>query len=1253
MRDPSLLRRRVPYPWLPTVVLLAGLVATAAYTAQIWRAARIEDQQQFNAAVDRRVQAITAEIEKYTALLRGGAGLFASAHEVTREGFRRYVDRLAVDERYPGIQGIGYCQRLEAGETEAFIERQRASGIPSYVIWPADRRPEYYPIVYLEPLDRRNRAALGYDMFTERVRHEAMARARDTAAPAVTKRVTLVQEIDENKQPGFLVYVAVYEGGAVPPSVEERRSLLRGFVYSPFRVGDFLRHVMAEWGWPALHFELFHSAEPTDQNKMFEWGTHETRPRFTAVRRMDVAGSAWSAKFYAPSAPGVSAGRFPWVILAGGTSLSLLLAGLVRAQARTRLTEERATRATRELSEAEGRHARRLAGILESITDAFLALDGEWRFTYVNARAIEYLQRPREALLGRVIWDVLPEMLGTTFELQCRRAVSDRQSCSFDYLSASSGRWLQVQVYPSSDGVSVSFRDISDAKARDEQIQLHARVLENMTEGVSLSDESGVIVWTNPAEDRMFGYEPGELLGRHVTEQNAYPPAENERVVREVMDTVRRTGEWRGQWHNRRKDGSTFITEATITAVPRSEQLLWVCVQRDITERVAAEQRFRMMADSAPVLVWMADEGKACVWFNKPWLDYTGRTMEQELGYGWVDGVHPDDYERCVRTYSDAFDARAPFAMEYRLRRHDGEYRWMHDTGRPLFESEGGEFSGFIGGCVDVHESKRAAEVLAESEARFRQLADSIPQLAWMARPDGALFWFNRRWYEYTGSTLEEMQGWGWQRLHDPRELPRVLTKFRTCIATGDAWEDTFPLRRRDGEYRWHLSRALPLRGADGRIVLWFGTNTDVTEQRQIAEERQQLLDAERAARAEAERVGRMKDEFLATLSHELRTPLSAILGWAQILAHRADLNRDDARRGVETIHRNARAQAQIIDDLLDMHRIVSGKVRLDLQPVDVTEIAEAALDVVRPMADSKGVRLQARIGRDLGVAHADPARLQQVLWNLLTNAIKFTPAGGSVSLELSRADDGIELKVIDTGQGLPPGFLPHVFERFRQADATFSRKHAGLGLGLSIVKSLVELHGGTVTAESGGEGMGAFFTVVLPQHAHDATQPPRYAPAVAASVANDPEEPVALLPGVSVLVVEDDEATRELLTILLTRSGAAVEAAPSARRALELMADRPRAFDVLVSDIGMPEMDGYEFIRLVRALPPELGGRVPAMALTAFARAEDGAKAMAAGYQVHVRKPFDPSEVVLTIARLTRVAAAGATDTGDERAVM
>jgi PAS domain S-box-containing protein len=530
-------------------------------------------------------------------------------------------------------------------------------------------------------------------------------------------------------------------------------------------------------------------------------------------------------------------------------------------------------------------------------------------------------------------------------------------------------------------------------------------------------------------------------------------------------------------------------------------------------------------------------------------------------------------------------------------------------------------------------EAARAGELEA-SRRHFRDLSETVPQLLFVVGEDGQVSYVNQRWTSYTGTTSDQLGGpggAGWVSAIHPDDRPGAIVRWRDAERERRPFEGEFRLHRSlDGAYRWFLCRATPVVDRTGTKVTWFATCTDIEAQKQVEREREALLAAERAARSDLLRTSQVKDEFLATLSHELRTPMTAILGWSRLL--RDPSVRDKTLdRAIEAIDANARAQARLIEDLLDMSRIVSGKLAIKPEPVDLAQIARAAMDSIGPAAAAKRITVLPNIAddEDLNI-QGDPARLQQVAWNLLSNAVKFTPNGGRVRVEVRRVGEFAELAVIDSGPGIKPSFLPHVFERFRQADGSTTRQHGGLGLGLAIAKHLVEMHGGEIAADSEGEGRGATFTVRLPlRPAHLLTQaganlPPAWQ---AASVRLD---------GIRVLAVEDDKDTALIVKTILENAGAVVASVLTATEALDLL--RRQSFDLLLSDIGMPEMDGYGLIRRAREMESGLARPpTPAVALSAFARAEDRRAAIAAGYQMHVSKPVAPEELVAAVANVLK----------------
>ena len=513
---------------------------------------------------------------------------------------------------------------------------------------------------------------------------------------------------------------------------------------------------------------------------------------------------------------------------------------------------------------------------------------------------------------------------------------------------------------------------------------------------------------------------------------------------------------------------------------------------------------------------------------------------------------------------------------------------------------------------------------------------------------DGIITSWNQGAQRIFGYTAEEVIGKPITILIPPDHIdeePAILARLRA----GERIEHYETVRvTKDGRLVDISLTVSPIILPDGQIVGASKIARDITDQRQArkaldeayAVAKRAQSEAEAAAREkerlykQAEESSRLKEEFLATISHELRTPLSAILGWTRML-RLGQISSEDQVRALETIERNARAQAQLIDDLLDVSRIVTGKLRMDVRPADPNSFIDAAVEAVRPAADARGVRMQKVTDTGAVSIPGDPVRLQQVVWNLLSNAIKFTPRGGRVQIRSERVNSHLEIVVSDTGQGISPDFLPHVFDRFRQADQKTSRQHGGMGLGLAIVRHLVELHGGSVRAASEGVGQGATFTVMLPitpVYQVDSTGT-RVHPA-ARDLLPGPDC-VDRLDGLTILVVDDEPDTRDLLRQGLEYCGAIIRTADSAATAIaQLEHDLP---DILISDIGMPGTDGYELIRQIRQLPREKSRRIAAIALTAYTRVEDRLQALRAGYDMHVPKPVELTELVAVAASVAR----------------
>jgi PAS domain S-box-containing protein len=653
-----------------------------------------------------------------------------------------------------------------------------------------------------------------------------------------------------------------------------------------------------------------------------------------------------------------------------------------------------------------------------------------------------------------------------------------------------------------------------------------------------------------------------------------------------------------------------------------------------------SEERLRLLVEGVTdYAIFMLDpQGKVLTW-NTGAARIKGYQADEIIGQHFSKFYPPEALHRHLPEHElRVASAEGRFEDEGWRVRKDGTRFWANVVITAL-RDDAGELRGFAKVTRDLTQRREHEESLRQSEERFRLLVDGVSDYAvFMLDPNGYVLTWNSGAERIKGYKAQEIVGQHFSTFY-PRDVAEggwPEHELQVATETGRFVEEGWRIRK-DGSRFWANITITAVRDESGRLRGFAKLTRDLSERKRTESletdgaQRDEMLEAERSARMAAQRAARVKDEFLATLSHELRTPLSAILGWTQILRKQGVPKPEDFHRAMEIIERNTRAQVQLIDDLLDLSRIMSGRIRLDVQQIRMVDIVRGAIESAEPTAQAKGVHLESSFDPLGGMVSGDPARLQQILWNLLGNAIKFTPEGGKVQVLLQRIDAHVELSVSDNGIGIPANFLPHVFDRFSQKDSSTTRSYGGLGLGLAIAKQLVELHGGTLQALSPGEGQGASFIVKLPLTIleTDGVSAHRFSPTHSVAQA-----PAALpnLTGVHALVVDDEADARDLIQRALQEQGATVSVASSGEEALRMM--ETLESDALISDVGMPDMDGYQLIRRIRATEPQ-GRRLPALALTAFARAEDRKRALLAGFQSHLAKPVDLAELVIVVGGL------------------
>lgn len=968
----------------------------------------------------------------------------------------------------------------------------------------------------------------------------------------------------------------------------------------------------------------------------------------------------------------------------------------------------------------------RISNILESITDAFFALDKDWRFTYLNKQTEPLLLRSREDLVGKNIWEEFPEAIGTNFDEQYHIAAAGRTVVIFEeFYPQPLNTWFEVRAYPSPEGLSVYFHNINERVERRQLEGLTADIGNTLVQDASLEHllkrcaeimvkHLNVVfarIWTFNPEENVLELQASAGLYTHLDGTHSRVPVGKFKIgliaeerlphlTNDVLNDLRVSDkEWAKREGMQSFAGYPLIvddrlvgvmcafarhalTDAALEAMGSISNGIANGIERKRIENALrqSEEQYRLVAETASDAVISINEKSTILFINHAATRIFGYQTNEMLGQNLsmlmpehMRYLHASGQERYLKT------------GKRHLNWEHVEVPALHRDGHEFpLELSFGDYKKsnehiFIGIARDITERKQAeknASFLAEitQDLAFLPGTDEIKRIIgakigkFFAATHCAFVELDKEanlaiirddWRK--SDTAPSLAGVYRMEEYVSEDFQRMLVSGHPVVindVASDSRSAESAARFRqlglgsfintpcvsDGVLKFVLGvyRGEACQGRDDEIKLLGEMTTRIWlnfERKRGEQERERLLRREQELRVQAEEANKIKDEFLATVSHELRTPLNAILGWSTILRS-GKLDGESASRAIETIERNARSQSQLIDDLLDISRIITGKLRLEIRTIELSKIIEAAVDGVRPAAEARNIRLQILLDTEAGTVSGDAGRLQQIFWNLLTNAVKFTPKGGRVQVRLERVNSHVEIVISDSGQGIDPKFLPHVFDRFRQADQSTTRRQGGLGLGLSIVRQLVEMHGGTVHAESEGQGEGTSFIVKLPRPAASAalkiakvsgqervhpTQPSEFVSIDRAPQLND----------LRVLVVDDEADSLNLLREVLEYCGSQVTIAGSAAEALAFLENED--FDILISDIGMPEEDGYKLIDKVRSLPMEKGGSIPAIALTAYARNEDRLRALMSGFQVHLPKPVEPVELAAFVASLAK----------------
>ncbi|MBW4625577.1 MAG: PAS domain-containing protein [Brasilonema octagenarum HA4186-MV1] len=876
-------------------------------------------------------------------------------------------------------------------------------------------------------------------------------------------------------------------------------------------------------------------------------------------------------------------------------------------------------------------------------------VDGSSRFVFVNYGCYDLFEiEPQTALQdANSIWDLIhPEDLAS-FQVSVAYAIE--HFLPWDWVGrviTPSGRLKWIQGRSSAeetlDGIAWDgwLIDITERKRveaalgeRDQQLKL---ALETSKLGSwQLDLKTNVLSVSNQCKMN-FGVPLLSEFSHQILMQRIHPD-DRAWVQAAIQDSIVNRTDYDVEYRTVWDDAS--IHWALVRGCPiydragNPERMMGMSM--DITARKQAEAtlreseaRLQFVLDSCQIGEWDLDLT------TQPYSARRSLRHDQIFGYDsllpewsyeiFLTYVHPDDRASVAQKFQHTLSTWADWDFECRIISSDGQLRWIWAKGS-VYRDADNIPSRLLGVVVDFTERKQAQASLRESEELNHQILESSYDCIKVLDLDGKILYINSG-----GQRLLNICDMGcylnsdWIQFWQGEDRQAAQAAIRAALSGGvGRFQGYCPTA--DGIPKWWEVMISPILDSTGEAERLLSISRDITDRIQFDIERDRILAQEQQARAEAERANRIKDEFLAVLSHELRTPLNPILGWSKLL-QQGKLDAAKTANALATINRNAKLQVQLIDDLLDISRILRGKLSLTVTPVDLSTVICAALETVRLAAEAKSLQIQTTIPEAVGTVNGDAGRLQQVVWNLLTNAVKFTPAGGQIAVELTQVGSNAQIQVKDTGKGIGSDFLPYVFEHFRQEDGATTRKFGGLGLGLAIVRQIVEMHGGTVTVDSPGEGQGATFTVQIPLACQSNELP---TPQQSSSHTGD-------LSGIRILVVDDEADSRQFVAFILEQANAIVTSVGSGIDALQAFSQSIP--DIIVSDIGMPEMDGYMMMRQIRALPVEQGGQVPAIALTAYAAEVDQERAIAAGFLHHIAKPIDPDAVLAIVLNTTCV---------------
>ena len=1251
--------------WL---ILGVGLLTTVFTCIQVKQNIEQDAVKQFAFTCDQITLKLQEHLEAYALVLKGGSAFFTGSDVVKRQEWKAYVDSLQVEQSIPGMQGIGFAKVIPAAQLTSHITTVRGEGFPDYSVHPPGERAFYTSIIYLEPFTGRNLRAFGFDMYNEPVRRLAMEKARDTGDTALSGKVELIQETGTDVQAGVLMYVPVYRTGAPAATVEQKQAALQGWVYSPYRMNDFMRSILTDWkrhDGKIVNLAIYDNQEASPANRLFAnlpTVTPDVHSLFYQQRIINFKGRQWLLVFDHTKTPfAISYGQVLTILICG-FALSGLLFGLMRSITKT---QTNAVGIANKLTE-------KIQLLLDSTAEAIYGIDLNGDCTFCNDACLKMLGYTHyDELLGKNMHWLIhgKHKNGTAFPIEdCpifqAFKKGERIHIDNEVLWRIDGSCFAAEYwsYPRSHegviiGAVVTFMDITERK----QMEMALRDSEFRWKFAIEGSGDGVWDWNiqshetvySPLWKAMLGYTEADILPTVQEWQTRIHP-DDQLPVQELLQAYLsgKTEHYMVEFRLRCKDNSYKWILARGMLVSKSEDnkpLRMIGTHTDISElknkEVALEEalsRLQKITRRLPGIAYQfrlrPDGSTSFPYISQVIKDTYGISPEElhDDASKMFDLIHPDDLDDVIAAIQKSAQKLIPWSHEYRVQYNDSVH-WLYGNSLPEQEADGSIlWYGFISDITErkqdevlliktntqlqteIQERKVIEKALRESENRFRVIADHAPVLIWIAGLDKGCYFFNKVWLEFSGRSLQEEEGNGWAEGVHPEDFQFCLNIYVTAFDARQTFTMEYRLRRFDGEHRWLLDNGVPYYDDNNTFLGFIGSCIDITERKnQDTILLKNNVDLENA-RVSAEKANQAKSEFLSSMSHELRSPLNAILGFAQLMELDSPPPTPSQAESIVQIIEAGWHLLKLINEILDLAKIESGQTSLYQESLSLNEIIEECCTMMKPKSRKYGIPIIIPPADAQYVVYADRVRLKQVLINLLSNAVKYNRKQGTVEVQCTENTLGyLRVSILDTGDGLSPDQLAQLFQRFNRLGQE-SGNREGTGIGLIVAKQLIELMGGIIGVDS-HVGTGSVFWIELP--AMTGSHPDLVDSIAIALPA--PREALEA-PQQTLLYVEDNPANMKLVEKIIARQpNLRLLTANDATSGIQIARDYQPI--IILMDINLPGINGIEALHLLRSDPST--AHITVLALSANAMPADVEKGLESGFFNYITKPININE--------------------------